>query len=277
MTNISAQAKFPNSINLFRFCFHVLELYNPSKKLNDQCLGQILSFSPSDTSHWKRGKKCLNHKDYLNTLSKYLKIDLDILEDLADGSLQLNEAKFDFSDSRISNTILEKKNKIISNDYEHISQIESIAQAIRKHNPSIKSPVCIFSILNAFPFIQLIPSDSLDRFATNLRVKPGHYIIRHSKNIHKPYTRLSIIREVCKIAFIEKNLEELTYFTASKNDIILLANALLMPHDALAHEVAKVSTRTSLIKFLSNSFCVPKSAVRIRLTTLLNRSAAHIH
>ena len=50
------EVKFPNAIHLFKFCHRVLSNQKGSR-INDQDVGNILGFNPSDCSHWKRGEK----------------------------------------------------------------------------------------------------------------------------------------------------------------------------------------------------------------------------
>ncbi len=50
-------AKYTNSVALFKFCQRILYIQRSSGKINDQEIGQILGFNPSDCSHWKRGEK----------------------------------------------------------------------------------------------------------------------------------------------------------------------------------------------------------------------------
>ena len=40
--------RFPQSIQLFRFCFRILEIRKPEEKIHDQDLGAILEFNPSE-------------------------------------------------------------------------------------------------------------------------------------------------------------------------------------------------------------------------------------
>ena len=52
----SGAAKFPNSVQLFKFCQKVM-MHQKGGKVRDQEVGSILNFNPSDCSHWKRGEK----------------------------------------------------------------------------------------------------------------------------------------------------------------------------------------------------------------------------
>ena len=49
----SGTAKFPHSVQLFKFTQKVM-VDQRGGKVNDQEVGSILNFNPSDCSHWKR-------------------------------------------------------------------------------------------------------------------------------------------------------------------------------------------------------------------------------
>ncbi len=269
MTTLDAHIKFPQSVELFRFCFHVLKIQHASSKLNDQHLGAILSFTPSETSHWKRGKKCLKQEDYLAKLADNLNIELETLKDIADNFITFEEALIDFNDSKIYESFQTKNSTI---DAKKIIQIEEIAQNILCSSVNQDVPVCLKSLFDNFQFIQRIPSDSVPHFATCIRIKPGSYLVRHSKNIQAPYTRLAMSRELCRSLLFAQNEHQLPFnslFPYTENDIVFLANAVLVPHTQLANEISKVSTRVNLIQSLSKTFCAPKSVIRNRLVVLL--------
>lgn len=277
MTSLSTQVKYPQSMELFRFCLRILEIRQAPQKLNDQHLGKVLSLNPSDTSHWKRGKKCIKQNTDLEKLSKHLNIEMDILQDLADGSIVFHQAMSDFND--LEPSVPPGVSDHIENDALPASwdTIENTAKYILSNKSKHTAPIDITKLFQQFPTIQLIPSKSIDGLATSSRIKPGYYLIRHNDTLFCPYTRLAITRHLCKILYQAQNELKISFMSLSSNithDIMMLANAVLMPHDMLAREIAKTPTRINLVKSLGEVFCVPKSAVRKRLTALLTGTCA---
>src|SRR5687768_127900 len=91
--------KFPNSAQLFKFCQKVLS-DQKGKKIHDQEVGSILNFNPSDCSHWKKGEKNVKSVFALEKLSKALQVEITLIHDLASGAIGLDEAYFDYQDSK---------------------------------------------------------------------------------------------------------------------------------------------------------------------------------
>lgn len=279
MTYLPSHTHFTQTTNLFRFCLRVLELRRPSQKINDQHLGQLLNLSPSDTSHWKRGKKVFKDTKYIRTLSQNLNVDAEILQDLADGSIELAEAWCEFNDaeeeSSKDNNNPENSSLCLSASH-HLKNLEIFASRILNEISFQNIPVCVITLLNAFPFIHLLPSDSMDTLAKSSRIKPGSYVIRYAKGNIRPHTRLAIAREIANIilASERERYQLLPCSTAhTRAEIVTLSNAFLMPGTALASEFQKVSIHSNLFKNLAETFGVPKSAMRKRLATLLSQSA----
>ena len=67
----SSSVKFPNSVQLFKFCLKVM-VYKRVSKVRDQEVGAILNFNPSDCSHWKRGEKTLSQFSFWLSFQKLL-------------------------------------------------------------------------------------------------------------------------------------------------------------------------------------------------------------
>ncbi len=82
----TAVAKFPSSIQLFKFCQKILSLKS-KKKVKDQDIGSILGFNPSDCSHWKRGEKNVRSFFSLAKIATALEVDQALIHDLAAGVL----------------------------------------------------------------------------------------------------------------------------------------------------------------------------------------------
>ena len=95
----SGAVKFPNSVQLFKFCHKVLADQRGGK-VNDQEVGVILNFNPSDCSHWKRGEKNVRSVFALSKLSETLQVEESLLHDVVVGNIRLDEAFFEYCESR---------------------------------------------------------------------------------------------------------------------------------------------------------------------------------
>ena len=269
--------RFPHSVALFKFCFKILELRRPSHKIHDQDLGQIMDFNPSDTSHWKRGKKCVKHIPVLENISSILDVDLEIIQDIADGLIDIDEAWSDFCDAEEERKLSLEEPSIRVERRDKSIELEKLAKEILSENKIQKTPIYIPELIAAFPYVQLIPGDVSDRLARSSRIKPGYYAIRYRKGDIRAHTRIAIAREIARILLhserekfqLSNRCDVLSYA-----EIIEFANALLVPRDALAVEIGKISTRANLIKVLAELFWVPKSVIRARLSSILLEKAA---
>ena len=87
----SGTAKFPNSVQLFKFCQKVL-MDKRGGKVRDQEVGAMLNFNPSDCSHWKRGEKNVRSVFALAKLSDALNVEIALIHDIASGAIGLDEA-----------------------------------------------------------------------------------------------------------------------------------------------------------------------------------------
>jgi len=278
MRKIQDVVRFPQSVQLFRFCFRILEIRKPEDKIHDQDLGEILGFNPSDTSHWKRGKKAIRNIKALENLAKALDVDLEVLQDLADGVVDLDEAWCDFCDAEEERRLSLEEPGVRIERRDKSIELEKFAKKILEKINTNAIPVYIPELLSAFPFIQLIPGDVADKLARSSRIKPGHYAIRYRKGDIRAHTRVAICREIARIVLLsEREKYELSNRceTLSQAEIVEFANALLVPREALAVEVQKISTRVNMIKALADLFWVPKSVIRTRLSSILLETASN--
>ncbi len=276
MRKLQDNVRFPQSIQLFRFCFRILEIRKPDEKIHDQDLGTILDFNPSDTSHWKRGKKAIRNVQALENLSKTLEVDQEIIQDLADGVIDLDEAWSDFCDAEEERRLSYEEPGVRIERRDKSLELEKIAKDVLDKMDIKTIPVYIPELINAFPFIQLLPGDVADKLARSSRIKPGQYAIRYRKGDIRAHTRIAIAREIARIILLsERDKFPLSNRceTLSQAEIFDFANALLVPREALAFEIQKTSTRINMIKALAELFWVPKSVIRSRLTTILLETA----
>lgn len=278
MRKTAETQRFPHSALLFRFCLRVLETRRKGSKVHDQEVGNILQYNPSDTSHWKRGKKAVRSVYALEALAQALDVDIEIIQDIVDGTLDFEEAWLDFSEAE------EEKRLVTEFDGPHLMQrrdrqllLEGVAGSLLSKANVASVPVYLPELLQVLSFIQVSQGEVSDKIARSSRVKPGLYSIRCRKGEMRAHTRAAIAREIARVILysereqfqIPPKLENLAFF-----EIVDLSNALLVPKEALRAEIQKVPSKLNLVKTLSDVFWVPKSVIRARLAFLLLEKAA---
>ena len=272
MRRNQSSERFPNSAQLFRFCLKVMEANSSNKKVHDQELGNILGFNPSDTSHWKRGKKAVKSIYALEKLSKELKVSLDLVQELSSGTIEIDEAWFEFNETTQEVNALEKLTKRQQKKWEEvIPTIENAARMLLDEAEITTAPVFLPELLSVIPSITLTQVEMTDRLCRSFRTEPGHYTIRYLKSEMRPHIRASIAREVAKIALFTER-ERLNLGERDEDLEVLetnmLANALLVPSKVLFTETQRISPRNNAEKLLADVFWVPRFVVRSRLTQL---------
>lgn len=270
--------RFPQSALLFRFCFRVLETRKRDSKIHDQEVGNILQYNPSDTSHWKRGKKAVRSVYALEALAEHLDIDLDTIQDICDGTLDFDEAWFDYVEAEEDRKATTDLTPAIWNERRNSQlALEKVAANILVNAHIQSVPVYLPEVLNAIPFIQVVQGEVSDKIARSSRVKPGQYSIRYRKGEMRAHTRCAIAREIARVILFSER-EQFNISSKSDNlsffEIVDLSNALLVPTAALRSEVQKVSNRVNMVKTLADVFWVSKSVIRARLAQLVLEDAS---
>lgn len=278
MRKASEVQRFPQSSVLFKFCLRVLETRQTNGKVHDQDVGNILDYNPSDTSHWKRGKKAVRSIFALEALSRALDVDIELIEAVASGAVDFDEAWFDFSESEEEARQSKNQGGVTFSKQRRDLQVilEQVAQSIMHRAGTTSLPVFLPELMSAIPCIQLVQTDVTDRLARSHRIKPGQYVIRYRKGDLTSHIRCAIAREVARILLISER-EQFPLPPRSEEtqatEIIDLANALLVPADLLKVELAKVPARANMVQYLADIFWVPKVVIRSRLVTLLMKDA----
>lgn len=265
--------RFPQSALLFRFCLRVLETRKTGEKVHDQAVGNILHYNPSDTSHWKRGKKAVRSIYALDALAQTLDVDIDTIQDLADGVIDFEEAWFDFSEAEDYRRTLRELNS--AQHQERRNRQRAFEQLGRKllEKANISSlPVYLPELLQVMPFIQLAQGDVAEKLVRTSRIKPGQYAVRYRKGELRAHTRAAITREIARVVMYSEReqfglparMDPLTTL-----EVVDFSNAILVPTELLKVEMQKIPARMNLIKRLSEVFWVPKSVIRARLAALI--------
>lgn len=279
MRKASEQQRFPQSAVLFKFCLNVLEVRRPGTKVHDQDVGNILEYNPSDTSHWKRGKKAVRSIFALEALSRELDVDVELIEDVASGAVDFDEAWFDFLESEEESKV-SKEHAGVSFSRERRDRqliLERVADSLAAKAGIQTVPVYVPELMESTPFVQLVQADVTERLARSNRIKPGQYVIRYRKGELTSHIRCAISREVARIIVLSER-EQFALPPRSEDmvatEIIDLANAMLVPSHLLKAELTRVPARANMVQYLANLFWVPKVVIRSRLVSLLMHDAA---
>jgi hypothetical protein len=269
--------RFPHSALLFRFCLKVLETRKRGEKVHDQDVGNILNYNPSDTSHWKRGKKAVRSIYALEALSRTLDVDIEVIHDLSEGHLELNEAWFDFTEAEDGKRLTKALDPSLSQErFQRQQALEEVAQQILSKANISSVPVYLPEVLQVLSFLQVAPGDVPEKLVRTSRIKQGQYSIRYRKGEMRAHTRAAIAREIARVILYSEReqfsippKQEILGF----HEMVDLSNALLVPRDALRAEISKVPPRVDLAKVLADVFWVPKSVIRTRLASLILEAA----
>lgn len=265
--------RFPQSALLFRFCLAVLQQRQDSAKTHDQDVGNILQFNASDTSHWKRGKKAVKSVYALEALSRALDVDFETLHDISDGTLDFEEAWFEFTETenlrRIENSLSPELRGELR---ERTVLLANLASELLARADIRSVPVHVPELATVFPFIEIVQREVSDKLARSSRVRPGRYSIRFRKGETRGHTRIAVAREIARIVL---HSERSMFNLPERNDALIvheinvLSNALLVPGGALRDEYQKIPDRLNAVDLLSDVFWVPKSVIRARVSEML--------
>jgi hypothetical protein len=269
----SGNAKFPNSVQLFKFCQKVLS-HQKGTKVRDQEVGVILDFNPSDCSHWKRGEKNVKSVFALAKLSEALQVEANLIYDVASGNANLEEAFFEYNESRAFGGAIEKAQTAespIMTEKRH--RIDQFVTAIHEQSEFRTAPLYLPEVLRNFAFIGTQPIEMLDRLSRILRVKPGQYTIHYRKGDMRPQTRMSVTKDLSRILFEAERsrfpeLGNLNSSLVEFEELYFTAN-LLAPKALLIQEMNKLDLRRNVVAELSTMFWVPKSLISFQLQEIV--------
>ncbi len=262
--------KFLNSSQLFKFCQKVLG-DQKAKKIHDQEVGAILSFNPSDCSHWKKGEKNVKSVFALEKLAKALNVDIALIYDLASGAIGLDEAYYEYQESKMFESHFTKA--LLSGE-DAVNQarknINALVDELQAKADFQTPPLYLPEILRFFPFITLQQTDMMDRLSRVLRTKPQQYTIQFRKGELKPQTRMSIASDLARILLDGEREQYLAQLGPAQENMLALERtffvaALLTPHKMFTQELAKIDPRRNVISELASVFWAPKSLVGFQL------------
>lgn len=263
--------KFPNSSQLFKFCQKVLS-DQKGKKVHDQDIGSILSFNPSDCSHWKKGEKNVKSVFALEKLANSLNVEVSLIYDIASGATGLDEAYFELQESKNFNSRYKKafdtygESKLLEVRTRIYDFVKNLHNVVNFKTPPLYFP----ELFRFFPYITIQQTEIMDKLSRVLRTKPGHYLIQYRKGELKAQTRLSIALELAKIVLdgererYKKDLGEADP-KLSSCERSFFAAALLCPQELLSKELANIDSRKNIIAELATLFWVPKHLIGFQI------------
>jgi hypothetical protein len=273
----SETVKFPNSIQLFKFCQKVMMHQRGNAKVNDQEIGNILEFNPSDCSHWKRGEKSVRSVFALAKLSETLKVETSLIHDLASGAAGLDEAFFEYLES---NSIAVTLQKAAEAGVEAMAaareRVEAFVSKLHAQSQFTTAPLYLPEVIRFFNFVQMQPIEMIDRLSRVLRTKPGHYVINYRKGDLKAQTRMSVLKDLGRIVFEAERSRFPELGTANEKltgyeQLIFVAN-LLAPRAMLLEEMGRLDSRRNVIGELAALFWIPKSLLTFQLQQLIRQA-----
>lgn len=269
----SGAAKFPNSVQLFKFCHKVLTT-RKGTKVHDQEVGSILEFNPSDCSHWKRGEKNVRSVFSLAKLAETLQVDTALIHDVASGACGLDEAFYEWQETAAVKAIQEKIALLGDAEVKAArDRVEAFVAALHEQCDFTTPPLYIPEVMRFFAFVSTQPADMMDKLCRILRVRPGQYTIQYKKGDLKPQTRMCMTRELAKIIFQgeRERFPEIGASNAALNEYeeLIFTASLLAPKAMLLSEMSKLDSRKNIVNELAALFWVPKSLIGFQLQDIV--------
>lgn len=269
----SGAVKFPNSVQLFKFCQKVL-MAQKGGKVHDQEVGSILSFNPSDCSHWKRGEKNVRSVFSLAKLADALQVETTLVHDVASGAVGLDEAFYEWQESNGFKALMSKAAEVEPQAIaEARKRVEAFVAQLHEQCEFSTPPLYVPEVLRFFAFVVTQPTDMMDKLSRILRVKPGQYSIQFRKGDLKPQTRMCMVKDLARILF-EGERERFPELGKAQANLVemeetLFCASLLVPKSVLLAEMSKLDSRKNVISELAALFWVPKSLIGFQLQDIL--------
>ncbi|MBC61462.1 MAG: hypothetical protein CMP11_03315 [Zetaproteobacteria bacterium] len=270
----SQGVKFPNSVQLFKFCQRILT-EKKGGKVHDQEVGAILNYNPSDCSHWKRGEKNVKSVFALSSLADALQIEPVLLHDIVHGYTSIDEAYYEYQESKAFSNLIKDSIKFGTvQDLDPVrKRVEQFVCMLHEKADFSTPPLYLPEVLQTFNFISTQPVEMMDRLSRILKIKPGVYTIQFKKAELKPQTRVSITKDLARVLFEAERkrfpiLGELNQDIVAYEEMLFVAS-LLAPLKSLKIEVAKINVRKNIVSELAAAFWVPKSLISLQLQNVI--------
>jgi hypothetical protein len=273
----SGTVKFPNSVQLFKFCQKVLS-HKKGGKIRDQEIGAILNYNPSDCSHWKRGEKNVRSVFSLAALAEAMAIETAMVHDVAYGTTDLDEGFFEFTESALMKTVSQQMATMNPAELAEIRTrtIDFVNRVISECEFQ-SPPLYLPEVMRTFSFVSTQPVDMIDKLSRILRVRPGAYVIQFKKGELKAQTRMSMVKDLSRIIF-EGERERFPELGALNPSVlaleqVLFTTNLLAPKAMIVKEMAKLDIRRNVVAELAGLFWSPKSLIGFQIQKMLQDPA----
>lgn len=270
---VAKAARFPHSVQLFKFCQKVLG-QKRQQKVHDQEVGAILGFNPSDCSHWKRGKKNVRSVFALEKLAAALNVEISLIYDIISGGVNVDEALYEYNQAQSCRDCFRNVAKLDEQRLQLVrKRCTDFVASLHKQCEFVVPPLYLPEILRFFSFISAQSADIVDRLSRTLRVKPGQYCIQFKKGDLKPQTRMSIVSDLARI-LLQGERERFIELGTIDEDLVkfeqhLFVLELLAPRHMLRRELGELDSRRNMIAELATLFWVPKVLIGFQLQDIL--------
>ena len=270
---IAKAAKFPHSVQLFKFCQKVL-IQRKQYKVHDQEVGAILGFNPSDCSHWKRGKKNVRSVFALEKLAATLKVEIALIYDIVSGGVGLDEAFYEYNQARSYRDCFKEVAEIDAQRVQMARQrCAGFVESLHKQCEFVVPPLYLPEVLRFFSFVSAQSAGIVDRLSRILRAKPGQYCIQFKKGDLKPQTRMSVVSDLARV-LLRGERERFPELGQIDEDLVkfeqyLFVLELLVPRHMLRLELGELDSRRNMITELATLFWVPKALIGFQLQDIL--------
>lgn len=275
---LAKTAKFPHSVQLFRFCQQVLS-QRKRGKVHDQEVGAILGFNPSDCSHWKRGKKNVRSVFALEKLAEALEVEISLIYDIVSGLIGIDEALYEFNQARDFHGEIKGIANIEGARLLAVQQrCDKFVDQLHKQTEFIVPPLYLPEVLRFFPFVTAQSTEMVDRLSRILRIKPGQYCIQFKKGDLRPQTRMSIVSELTRI-LLQGERARFPEMGRGDEDLLkyehyMFMVELLVPKEMLRREMRELDSRKNMVAELATLFWVPKSLIGFQLQNILRAKSS---
>ena len=271
--SLASAGKFPESAQLFKFCHRVLS-QKQGKRINDQDVGAILNFNPSDCSHWKRGKKNVRSVFALEKLAHELNVEVALIYDIVSGAVDIDEAYYEYQQAMEFRNILAA---VREEDPKELADVrlrcEQFVASLHQRCEFVVPPLYLPEVMLFFPTISTQTVDMVDKLSRILRVKTGQYCIQFRRGDIRPQTRMSVVAEIARILLQGERstfpeLGELNEKLLKYEQHIFIAE-MLAPKDMMRREMQRLDARKSLISGLASLFWTPRTLISYQMQNIL--------
>ncbi|MDD9951152.1 MAG: hypothetical protein OXT67_06255 [Zetaproteobacteria bacterium] len=284
--------RYHNSAQLFQFCKSMLQQkYDGNVRVIDQDVGALLGFDPADCSHWKKGKKHIHNLESIFKIAEQLKIDKDVVYQVALGELRVEEASFamasygPFSLDEASREQIKKEqfdrqksnpetaHQSLKLDLEWLDRL--VASVLQKADVR-EAPVFLGEITSKYPGFRVSHQPSGDYYEVDRLEGPMRVEVRHAEHPIPTHVRYLVVKEffgyLCQVdSFPEaQGLEKVPQLLEVYRSNFALR--VLLPESLLRADLNAGVDADDLIATIAQRFWVAKPLVAYRIKELIARN-----